>query len=174
MEAVLAQTPLGGLLQPGPGAFTGFTVVNGAGNKLDYYLRRTMTYRSTGCAATRDSTAALVLTNNAPADLPPYVTIRADKPTYATKPGDNLLLVSYYATPGAKVEAVTIDGKKAIVAPGTENGLVVFTLPVELPRGQSRTMVVTLSEPARSGPVDVLRQPLATLPSVAVRQQACS
>ena len=140
---------------------SGFTVVNAAGSKLDYYLDRSMTYSRFGCGDKRLVTASLKLTNDAPTSgLPPYVTIRADNPTYPTKPGDNRLIVSYYGTPGGVVRAVLVDGKKAPVSVTTEDGLVSIAVDLELPAGQSRTVAVQLVEPAATGKVQFIDQPL--------------
>jgi len=140
---------------------SGFTVVNAAGSKLDYYLDRSMTYSRFGCGDKRLVTASLKLTNDAPTSgLPPYVTIRADNPTYPTKPGDNRLIISYYGTPGGVARAVLVDGKKVPVSVTTEDGLVSITVDLELPAGQSRTVAVQLVEPAATGKVQFIDQPL--------------
>jgi hypothetical protein len=173
IEDVLRQTAVAGTLEPGNRPFAGFTTTNAVGGKLDYYLQRSMTYQRTGCGAGR-ATATFTIKNNAPAGpLPGYVTLRADNPPYPTRPGDNKLLISYYATAGSRVQSVTVDGRNTIVAPGTEKGLVVFTLPLELKQGSTHTIVVALSEPASSGPVQILRQPGVRTTSVKVSEAHC-
>ena len=158
-EDALRQTGIAGTLDSQGHPFAGFTTVNATGGKLDYYLRRSMTYQRSGCGAT-ESTASLVLTNAVPAGpLPAYVTLRVDRPPYPTKPGDNKVLVSYYATPRSRIAGVTVDGVRTIVAPGTEKGLTVFTLPLELPRGSTRKVTVRVTESAASAPVRILTQP---------------
>jgi len=48
------------------------SIVNDGGNKLDYYLERSLTWTRTGCGPTRATTVTVTLTNNAPATgLPP-------------------------------------------------------------------------------------------------------
>ena len=69
------------------------------------------------------------------------VTGRGDHPGYPTRPGDNLLLVSYYATRDALLVAATLDGVPATAAPQLERGHPVFTLAVEIPAGRRRTLV---------------------------------
>lgn len=66
-----------------------------------------------------------------------------------------------------------MDGRPAIVAPGTEKGLTVFTLPLELPAGATRVVAVTATEPVRSGAVQVLKQPGVTPESVRLSEQGC-
>ena len=168
------QTSLAGTLDAQGHPFSGFTVTNAAGSKLDYYLDRSMTYRRSGCGSTRDVTATFTLTNSAPrSGLPVYVTTRADTPPGGAKPGDNRLLLSYYGTPGATVQSVTLDGKEQPVAPTTEKGLVVFTADVELPAGEARTMSVRLQEPAATGAPRVLTQPLVRPMQTSATDSGC-
>jgi hypothetical protein len=161
VEKLIAEGGWGGTLDPAGRPFSGFVVNNAAGSKLDYYLHRSMTYRRVDCGPGGASVATLTLTNRAPArGLPPYVTVRADQHTDAVQPGDNRLLVTYYASPGADLQSITLDGKPLITATAPESGLVSVTVDVELPTGGSRTLRVVFSEPAAYQPVQILRQPL--------------
>ncbi|WP_375499426.1 DUF4012 domain-containing protein [uncultured Jatrophihabitans sp.] len=142
-------------------AFTGFTVVNAAGSKLDFYLRRSMTYRRAQCTPGSTAVATMTLTNDAPSSgLPPYVTFRADDRAATAKPGDNRLLVTYYASSGATVTSVQVDGRPVATSSGVEQGLPATTIDLELPVQQSRTVTVTLTEPVPQSSLTVLRQPL--------------
>ncbi len=171
----IEQTNLAGTLAADGHPYAGFTVLNAAGSKLDYYLDRSMTYERAGCGASRRVAATFTLTNSAPrSGLPAYVTSRGDHAPAGAKPGDNRLLVSYYATPGATIDAVTLDGVRQNVEPTTEKGLVVLTVDVELPAGASRTVSVTAEEPAAPGPVTVLRQPLVRPMTVTEKSISCS
>jgi hypothetical protein len=174
IQAQLHSSALTGTLDAGQQPFVGFTTVNATGGKLDYYLHRSLDYRRTACQTGVVSTATITLTSAVPAGrLPDYVTLRADRPGYPTRPGDNKVLLNYYLTPGARITAVTLDGKPTIVAPGTEHGLTVFTLPVELPARASRVLIVTATEPKRAGAVRVLRQPAVNPVSVSLHEQGC-
>ena len=145
-----------------PQPFAGLVVNNAAGTKLDYYLDRKLDWRAGQCGPDgRDVTVTVTLTNRAPATgLPAYVTQRVDAPAYATRPGDNRLLVSYYATAGAGLASATLDGRAALVNSTTERGHPVFTLDVEIPRQSTRTLVLHLVEPPSTQPPFLLRQPL--------------
>jgi len=161
IETVLARTPFGGVVPDTAAPFVGLSIVNVAANKLDYYLDRTMTWRRTGCGTIRPVTVTITLTNNAPpTGLTPYQTARQDKHSYPVKRGDNRLFVSYLATAGAQMTAVSVDGEPATAAPGREIGHPLYTVDLELPRGRSRTIVLSLTEPAGVGAPVVLRQPL--------------
>jgi hypothetical protein len=161
VQANLAQTSVSGIIPSTATPYVGLSIVNDGGNKLDYYLDRSLTWQRTGCGPTRQTTVTVKLTNNAPASgLSPYVTARSDDHGYPIKPGDNRLAVSYFATQGAEMDAVTVAGKPGTSSIGVERGHPVFTVDVELPRGTSRTIVMHLTEPAGTGSPIVLRQPL--------------
>lgn len=158
----LESRPVGGSLPQSPEPYAGLVVNNAAGTKLDYYLDRTLDWYTGRCTAIgREVTVKAVLANRAPSSgLPTYVTDRLDKPPYATHRGDNRLLVSYYATAGAKLTKVTVDGHTALMTPGVERGHPVYTLDVELPAGSSRTVMLHLLEPRSDRAPTVLNQQL--------------
>ncbi|MET8398218.1 DUF4012 domain-containing protein [Streptomyces sp900116325] len=163
-QRLLESRPYSGTLPNAPGPFAGLVVNNAAGGKLDYYLDRSLTWEAGACSGgDRAVTATMTLTNRAPASgLPDYVTMRGDSPPYRTRPGDNRLLVSYYAGVGATLTDATLDGRSALLASGVERGHSVFTLDLELPVGSRRTLVLHLLEPHADGAPTLLRQSLAT------------
>ncbi|MEU6322695.1 DUF4012 domain-containing protein [Streptomyces sp. NPDC047009] len=167
----LAARPVGGSVPQGSEPYAGLVVNNAAGTKLDYYLDRTLEWSSGRCtAAGREVTVKAVLTNRAPSTgLPTYVTDRLDKPSYAARPGDNRLLVSYFATAGARLVEASVGGKRPFASPGTERGHPVFTFDVEVPRGESRTLTLHLLEPPSDHVPTVLRQRLTRPMQVTVR-----
>jgi hypothetical protein len=161
IETRLEQTTAAGNIPVTPAPYVGLSIVNDAGNKLDYYLGRSIRWQRTGCGATRKVTVTIALTNSAPSTgLSPVVTARFDAHDYPVQPGDNRLEVSYFATDGAVMNSVTADGIPATAGSGTELGHPVFTVDLELPRGTTRTVVFHLTEPAGSGTPIVLQQPL--------------
>jgi hypothetical protein len=175
IQADLAQTSVAGIIPQTTAPYAGLSIVNDGGNKLDYYLDRSLTWQRTGCGPTRRTTVTITLTNNAPASgLPPYVTTRSDIRSYPVKPGDNRLDVSYLATQGALMEGVTVAGRPDTASIGAERGHPVYTIDLELPRGTSRTIVLTLSEPAGKGAPIVLRQPLVRPLNVTVNDAVCN
>jgi hypothetical protein len=152
----------GGALPKGSAPLAGLVVNNAAGTKLDYYLDRRLTWAPGRCVdGRREVTVTVRLANRAPASgLPPYVVQRVDDPPYDTRPGDNRLLVSYYASAGATLSGATLDGRLAQLSHGAERGHPVFTLGVELPAGATRTLVLHLLERPADRSAFVLRQPL--------------
>lgn len=163
-QRLLESRPYSGTLPNTPGPFAGLVVNNAAGGKLDYYLDRSLTWEAGACSGgARTVTVTMTLTNRAPTSgLPDYVTMRGDSPPYRTRPGDNRLLVSYYAGVGATLADATLGGRRALLASGVERGHSVFTLDLELPAGSRRTLVLHLLEPHADGVPTLLRQPLVT------------
>ncbi|MFJ8076241.1 DUF4012 domain-containing protein [Streptomyces sp. NPDC096176] len=173
----LRSHPFGGVLPDGPGPFAGLVVNNAAGTKLDYYLDRRMDWASGRCtAAGREVTVTVRLTNRAPGSgLPAYVTQRVDHPPYTIRPGDNRLLVSYYATRGARLTEATVDGRPALLNQLTERGHPVFTFDMELPHGATRTLVLNLVErPSESPPVLFHQQLVQPLQAMARPPRPCN
>ena len=148
---------------------------NIAAGKLDYYLSRSVRFQRIGCGPTRDVQVTVTLRNNAPSTaLPSYVVGRLDQPDGPTQPGDNRTLMDYYATAGAQLLGVTIDGQQGTAAVLQERGHPVYRIDLELPRGVSREVTLHLREPAGSGPLQVWRQPGVTPVDVSGVDQACS
>jgi hypothetical protein len=174
LQQRLAHTAVSGIIPTTTAPYVGVSVVNGGGNKLDYYLDRSVTWQRAGCGAKRAVRVAITLTNNAPANLPPYVTSRSDRHSYPVRPGDNRLAVSYLATAGALMESVSLDGKPWTAEIGRERGHSVFRVDVELPRGASRTVVLQLIEPSGNGlaPI-VFKQPLVRPETIRLQDATC-
>jgi hypothetical protein len=173
LQTGLEATAVSGSVPQTGAPYVGMSVVNEGGNKLDYYLDRSLIWQRSGCGATRTVTVTASLTNNAPAGLPPYVAARSDDRTYPIKPGDQRISLAYAATQGALMESVTLDGQPAGASIGTERGHPVFTVDVELPRGKTRTVVFHLQEPAATGTPVVLRQPLVRPFTASLHDEGC-
>jgi hypothetical protein len=174
VQADLAQTYVSGIIPITTAPYVGLSIVNDGGNKFDYYLDRSLTWIRTGCGPNRATTGSITLTNNAPAtDLPPYVTGRSDIGSYPVKVGDNRLQVSYFETPGAAMDSLTVARSARHGRIGAENGHPVYTMDVELPPGTSRTVVLHVIEPAGTGTPIVLRQPLVRPLQVTLKDAVC-
>ena len=174
VQAVLMNSDFGGTVPDTSAPFIGLTVINASGNKLDYYLDRSVQWQRSGCGPSRSVIATITLTNNAPASgLSSYVDGRNDHPAYATKPGDNRVLVSYFATEGASLEAATMNGKAKAVYPQRENGHPVYEFDVELPRGVPQVLTLSLKEPAGSGDPWLIKQPLVRPLQMSILDQKC-
>lgn len=171
VEKVLAAKPIGGTISETNAPFGQFVLNNYGANKLDYYLSTTFEWKRTGCGAFRTVTATLTMTNTAPASgLTPYVTGRKKGDP---KSGDNRTRVDYHATIGATAVSATLNGRKVSLSAGTELQRRVYTYIATLPRGKTRTLAITLSEPASSGRPVVVTQPMIKPMIVSVSVQAC-
>lgn len=163
-QRLLSTRPLSGTLPQQPGPFAGLVVNNAAGGKLDYYLERELSWVPGRCTPDgRLVTARITLANRAPASgLPAYVTQRGDKPAHRPRPGDNRLLVSYYASRGAQLTGAALDGRSTTVDIGEERHHPVYTLDLELPAQRSRTLTLQLLEPVSDRAPVLWHQPLVT------------
>ncbi|MGQ0629512.1 MAG: DUF4012 domain-containing protein [Sporichthyaceae bacterium] len=173
LQAELERTGISGSVPQTRAPYVGMTIVNEGGNKLDYYLERSLVWARTGCGRTRDVTVTVTLTNTAPKGLSAYVTSRSDRRTYEVAPGDHRVQLVYTATTNAAMEKVTLDGEPGFAGSGTERGHPVFNVDVELPRGVTRTIVFTLREPVGRGAPILHTQPLVRPLSAEVRDSPC-
>ncbi len=173
VEADLEKTALGGAVPVTSAPFAGLSINNAAANKLDFYLHASLAWRRTGCGASRSVSVTISIRNGAPANVPAYVLGQTGKPGFPENPGDNRLLVGYLATSGSVLTAVTVDGRPSTAAIGAEKGHPVFTLDLKLPRGATRTVVLTLQEPQDVGTPIVLRQPMVNPMVVTVADARC-
>lgn len=162
-EQRLSATPLGGVLPRSPGPFAGLVINNSGGNKLDYYLERSLEYDLGPCAdGFRNSRVRIRLSNEVPSrTLPSYVTSRLDSPERPHAIGSNLLWVSLYAGVDAKLSAAWLDGDRVAVGVEREMSHPVYTKMLEIRPRQSRTLVFDLVEPYSKASPLVPVQPLA-------------
>jgi hypothetical protein len=116
----------------------------------------------------------ITLTNHAPiAGLPPYVTTRLDKHDFPVKPGDNRTLLDFYASTGAQLLSVTLNGDPTTAGVEHERGHPIYRMDVEVPRGETQTIVLHLTEPASSGSPTIWHQPGVTPLAVRSYTQTC-
>jgi len=173
-QQVLAGTPLGRLVPDTPAPYAGLVVNNAAGNKLDYYLGRSINYSAGDCSArTRTSTVTVTLNNGAPTSgLPDYVTTRFDRGPGA--PGTARTKVSLYATAGAQLTSVTVDGVPTTAAAAAELGHPVFTVDLLSPPSGTQVLQFQLIEPTAAGAAQVPVQPLVLPMDVRVDVPDCA
>jgi hypothetical protein len=156
-QAVLQPMRVSGALPAAPGAFLDVVLNNAAGNKVDYYLRRKVSYVRTGSRAGR---LTVTLTNTVdPRTVPPIVTGRLDKPTEPGDPGQTRLLLSLYVGVGDAVRSVTADGVALGANLGSERGHGVATVAVEV--SPQHPTVVTADVTDQGGELTYRQQPLA-------------
>ena len=173
-ERTIAAAGIGGVLRPGHSPYSGFLVNNASGSKLDFYLHRSMTYHSRTCGATRTTTASFTLANETPSyHLPAYVTYVAGGRPAGEKPGWNQLIVTYYASPGARIDSVTLNGRAQHLIPAIEDSLTSVRLMVALPADARARLTVKTTENGLSGPAQIAQQPLVYPLHVHSEQTTC-
>ena len=159
IEAKLASSTISGVTPQTQAPYAQVAINNNAGNKLDYYTHASMQWAAAGCGSTRRVTVTLTVTNSAPTGLSKYVLGDTGKPGFPQTPGDNQLLISYYATQGAQLTGVLVDNDQSAAQPGLELGHPVYTVNLLVPRGTTQTVVLSLTEPGTGTPI-VRLQPM--------------
>lgn len=153
-EAVLAGTPLGGVIPDDRRPFAALAVDNAGGDPLDYYLYRSLRYRAPSCAGPdRLATITVTLRNAAPlTGLPAYVRSRPDLGASVIEqvPRD-LLLVYVYASTGAELTSATLNGQPTELSPLAERGHPMFGTELTVDPGRSDVLVLHLLEPVWPG-----------------------
>lgn len=174
-QKFLSETNYAGEIPQNNRPFSGVILNNAAAGKLDYYLSRDLNYSRSGCGPFRDVVATITLRNNAPASgLSRYVTDRLDQsPPKNVKPGDNRTLLDYWATDGADLLSVTVNGAPVTASSMTALGHQVFRMDLELPRAASKKIVIHLREPTGSGSPIIWRQPGVSPLQVETSSQSC-
>jgi len=177
-QAELAALAIGGAMPDTPGPFAGAVLQNAIGNKMDYYLDRTLRWEADACPSApgggRTSTMTLTLHNDTPSGpLSSYVAAASRLDLRDEPAGTNRSLLSLYGSVGARPVAAQLDGNPVEVAVQSERGHPVVALIVDLPPRATRTVVASWDDPA-DGPVQPpLLQPLVRDPRVDVAVPAC-
>ena len=178
-QKILEGTSLAYAIPDDPAPYAEVVINNLGGNKMDYYLKREIDYSADGCDGdTRNSTVTVRLTNTAADEpLPEYVdgTMGLDpKLPLKVPPGTMVTSVRLIATKGAKILAVTSEGKSVPAVVHQERGHPTFEVQVVIPSGQSGELVFRLSEPTSPGAPRVPIQPLIDAVAPRVSVPACA
>lgn len=177
-QKLLEKTPLAHEIPDTPAPYAEVVVNNLGGNKLDYYLRRSIEYVADGCTGNeRNSTVTIRLTSAVPdTPLPDYVAatpgLSRDVPI-SLPHGSMLTSVRLIATKGAKLLGAFSNGQRVPVFTGTERGHPAFEIQVAIPPRQSGELKFRLSEPTSPGAPSVPVQPLVDEVSPVVKVPAC-
>lgn len=177
-QQLLEETPLAHVVPNDPAPYAGVIINNLGGNKLDYYLKRSIEYSADGCEGdTRKSTITIRLTNTASdGPLPDYVASSPGLPElpYAVPSGASVSSVLLLATTNAKLSSAIADGRRVPVFTGTERGHPVFEVQVIIKRGQTMELRFLLTEPTAPGAARVPIQPLLDDVTPVVSVPECS
>ena len=177
-QALLERTPLAHIVPDDAAPYASVVINNLGGNKLDYYLRRKITYSADACTGdTRNSTVSINLASTAPPELPDYVAaspgLAANAPINVP-PGTMVTSVRLIGTKGAKLKSAFANNQRVPVFQGTERGHPTFEVQVAIPAGKAGDLVFNLTEPTVAGTARVPVQPLFDNVTAVVMVPACS
>jgi hypothetical protein len=158
-------------------------ITSATGGKLDYFLDRSVRYEAGACTGPRrGSEITIDVTNRAPASgLPPYLTIFIDQRGQRSTT-DSAVVVSLHGTRGASLLLATLDGQPLpfghvetgpYLSVGSDEGVPVWYLYLELPREKTRRLVLDLDEPVVPGAVRIPEQPMARPLKVSTTGPVC-
>ena len=177
-QKVLETTNLAHTIDSYKGPFAYVLVRNQAGNKIDYYLKREITYTAGSCdGPSRDSTVTVKLTNTLDdLSLPDYVIGNLGVKSFLTTPkGTNFANVQLLSTTGSKVTKIEVNGEERSVISTSELDHPSARTTVFIPPGKTATITYHLTEPtSATGPAKVPVQPLVDQPTVKVDVPECS
>lgn len=173
-QALIEQTPFAHTVPDDAAPYAAVVINNLGGNKLDYYLRRKISYTADGCDGDmRNTSVSINLQSSVPPGLPDYVSGTAGLVTSApikVVPGTMVTSVRLIATQGATLRSAFANDQRVPVFKGIELGHPTFEVQVAIPAGKSGSLVFNLSEPTTHGAARVPVQPLVdeVVPSVTV------
>lgn len=143
VQDVIEDTSLSGAVREADRGLTGLVINNAAGNKLDFFLSRTVGW---SCQKGR-ATVVITLQNNAPDNLTPYITQRLDRTHGIAPVGSNMLWVDWIDMTGGELLSSSDGSDEGFVQVGSLNGHPIYRYEVELNRGSIRSIILRLAEP---------------------------
>ena len=177
VQSILGPTKIGHEVPDTTAPYAAVVVNNGAGGKLDYYLRRSVDYSAESCEGpTRSTRVVAKITNDAPEqDYTRYMGGRQNSSTrYEGPPGTNRSVVALYATQGATLTNATLNGAPLFTLSGMERGHPVFYVPVVIEPGNTSTIEYNLVEPTVDGEPQAPVQPQSIPASAEVNFPTCN
>lgn len=179
-ESILEETPLAHIIPDDPAPYAEVVINNLAGNKMDYYLTREISYEAEGCnGGMRNSSISVKLANTLTdtKHLPDYVigaSGLAPGLPVNFPPGTMVTSVKVLTTTGARLVGVTSNGVRVQAIDHVERNHPSFEVQVAIPPGQSGELVFQLSEPSAPGVARTPVQPLIDRPTPVVSVPGCS
>jgi hypothetical protein len=176
VQQLLVETPLAGETPIEPGPYAQLVLNNGAGNKMDFYTQRKLTYTSGACEdGYRRSAVVATITNAVPTtgELPRYITVRNDDTGGQVEDRANRSLFYVHLPLGAAVTATRLNGEPAQWQLGQELGRPVVFGTVELPPGTPVTLEVEVLEPVSDNLPVVPIQPMVKPQETTINWGSC-
>ena len=166
IQSTIAATPLGGETPTAGGPYAQLVLNNGGGNKLDYFLQRSLTYTGGKCDGDmRSSTITVTLTNTA---------TEASAGSLPSLSGLVNRVLTYIHLPvGGGATAIRINGQPAQASFGMEREHPVAVLTPDIPPGGSVTVELDVIEPVSDAAPVVPVQPMITEQETTVDWSGC-
>jgi hypothetical protein len=153
-QRLLETGQVGGALPAADTPYLSVLTQNYGGDKLDFFLRRTVQVTRQG----DELRVRVTLRNTAPAGLPLYMTVRSDRPTPPVPYGQAKVGFSVYGALSSTFGKVEVDGTPTPMPFDRDHGHPFGTLTLELPRDVDVVVTVHLRQPA--GKLVYRQQPL--------------
>jgi hypothetical protein len=143
-ERFFEEVHVAGSMPPVRGDFLGVVTQNAVGNKIDWYLRRSIDYRAVLHRTTDEITAVLTLKlhNLSPTSGLPSLIIDPEPGTAATLPGESELYVSVYSP--WEADGSSLNGVPLVMTDQQELGRFVYSAFVTVPAGATAAIVLHL------------------------------
>lgn len=136
----------GAFPRPDGGDFVALTTQNGANNKIDIFMHRSVTYEATYDPDTGqiDATATVRIRNDAPASGLPDIVLGNGRRGQAQElpNGTNEVYLSLYSP--HRLRQATLDGQELLLSPGTELSWNTYSRFLQIPPGGEITVVFEL------------------------------
>lgn len=144
VQAEVEHFTAAGLVPEGQRPWVATALNNSAANKLDAFMATSVTYDAHTCGS-GESSVTVTLTNNTPSKGSGEAFSRFFA---GQKFGATRMWTAVYGPVDAEFSSATIDGRRQFVHQGYERGHPVWRWNIDIPRGETRTLVVRFSEPA--------------------------
>lgn len=179
-QKILEETSLAYAIPDDPAPYAEVVINNLGGNKMDYYLRRTISYAADSCDGDMRASTVTVGISNVLSDvskLPPYIAgtegLVAGLP-FKVVPGSMVTSVRLLVTKGSRLTSVTSNGERLSAIVHEERGHPSYEVQVVIPPGQSGELSFQISEPTAKGKPRVPVQPLIDDVTPVVSVPECS
>lgn len=143
-QKVLGNRLVGGALPGTNRPYLQVLTQNLGGNKLDFYLRRSVSVEAAG-GGWYDVSVTLV--NGAPAGLPTFMTVRADRPQFPVDYAQARVNLAVYGAPGSEFRRFRVDERATVVRQDRDHLHRLATLTLELPRNSPTTVTFQVRQP---------------------------
>ena len=154
LQNKIMQTSISGSMKDVENPTVAVVLINGAGNKIDAYVKAKITYNQGLCKPNfpyRSASMRVNLRNSAPTKgLPDYVAPRnGSGAAVPIKPGSTKMIIYVHVPFGSIFESAKIGNVSTPLAvQGVDMGRTVFRFNVELPAQSTQDLTVNYAEPA--------------------------